>query len=562
MSLRCAFYGRYSSDRQNPLSPTDQLAKCQQFAQERGWRVLEEHSYTDSAITGATVHRPGLTRLLAAAESKPRQFDVVLFEDSSRLSRKQADILNLCERFNFAGVKVCFVSQGIDSTDEKFQFLLMARGLVDQLFLSDTANRVRRGMEGLLRRGLHTGGRCFGYRARKDLDGTRLEVYEPEAAIVREIFELYAAGKSLKKIARQLNSDHILSPQPQTGRLSRSWCPSSVRVILHNERYLGKLIWSKKPKSRDPKTGRRVFRVIESRKPVHGADALHLRIVSDELWNAVQRQKELVKRVYFEADKRPGLLKSSAMNSPYLFSGLLKCSVCGANLQVISGRGREPKSQRYGCPTNFQRGDSVCANVNRVRRDIVEGAILAGLQEKILRQDVATYVLDRFESELLKELDSMGGEMDRTKKRKVELEIEIQRLTAAIANGTHSPAVMSEITRREQEISAITDRLQSSKPDSIRMRIKALRANVSERLRDLQAVLNSDAIAAKSYLTRHVEKIVMEPQGKTYVASGGWNLLGETLGWCRGGELNSLRRPFQGRALPVSYPGNSVDKRL
>jgi hypothetical protein len=32
--------------------------------------------------------------------------------------------------------------------------------------------------------------------------------------------------------------------------------------------------------------------------------------------------------------------------------------------------------------------------------------------------------------------------------------------------------------------------------------------------------------------------------------------------WCRGGELNSLRRPFQGRALPVSYPGISVDRRL
>jgi site-specific DNA recombinase len=555
MSLRCAFYGRFSTDRQNPLSPIDQLAKCQQYAQERGWRVLDDHSYTDEAISGATVHRPGLTRLLEAAESKPRPFDAVLFEDSSRLSRKQADILNLCERFNFAGVKVCFVSQGIDSTDEKFQFLLMARGLVDQLFLSDTANRVRRGMEGLLRRGLHTGGRCFGYRSRKDSDGTRLEVYAPEAAIVRGIFELYAAGKSLKTIARQLNADHVLSPQPQSGRFSRSWCPSSVRVILHNERYLGKLLWSKKPKSRDPKTGRRVFRVIESRKPIHGADAPHLRIISDELWNTVQRQKELVKRVYFEANKRAGLLKSSAMNSPYLFSGLLKCSVCGANLQVISGRGREPKSQRYGCPTNFQRGDSVCTNATRVRRDIVEGALLAGLQEKILRQEVATYVLDRFESELLKELDSMGGEMDRAKKRRAELEIEIQRLTAAIASGIHSPAVMSEITRREQEISAITDRLQSSKPESIRMRIKALRVNVSERLRDLQAVLNNDAVAAKSYLARHVEKIVMEPHGKMYVASGGWNLLGETLGWCRGGELNSLRRPFQGRALPVSYPG-------
>src|ERR1700676_4067567 len=104
MSLRCAFYGRYSSDRQNPLSPTDQLAKCQQFAQERGWRVLEDHSYTDEAVRGATLHRPGLPRLMAAAESKPRPFDVVLFEDSSRLSRKQADVLNLAERFNFAGV--------------------------------------------------------------------------------------------------------------------------------------------------------------------------------------------------------------------------------------------------------------------------------------------------------------------------------------------------------------------------------------------------------------------------------------------------------------------------
>jgi hypothetical protein len=197
-----------------------------------------------------------------------------------------------------------------------------------------------------------------------------------------------------------------------------------------------------------------------------------------------------------------------------------------------------------------------------VRRDIVEAALLAGLQEKILRQDVANYVLDRFESELLKELDSMGGEMDRAKKRKSEVEVEIQRLTAGWASGIHSPAVIAEIAKREQEISAITDRLQSSKPESIRMRVKALRANVAGRLRDLQAVLNSDSISAKSHLAKHVEKIVMEPHGKMYVASGGWNLLGETLGWCRGGELNSLRRPFQGRALPVSYPGMSVDKRF
>ena len=192
--LRCAAYARYSTDRQNPLSTQDQLEKSRQYAEEHGWRFLENHVFTDEEISGATLDRPGLRLLLEAAESRPRPFDVLLLEDASRLSRKQSDILNLCERLMFAGVNIHFISQGIDSGDEKFQLLLLARGMIDQLFLADTAKRVRRGLEGLIRRGLHTGGRCYGYRSRKDTDGTRLEISEPEAEIVRRIFQMYADG--------------------------------------------------------------------------------------------------------------------------------------------------------------------------------------------------------------------------------------------------------------------------------------------------------------------------------------------------------------------------------
>ncbi len=74
--------------------------------------------------------------------------------------------------------------------------------------------------------------------------------------------------------------------------------------------------------------------------------------------------------------------------------GLLKCAKCGANLQIVSGRGRNHPNQTYGCPLNFHRGDSVCSN--RVRRDILEAKILAGLQDKVLREDVVNYALDRF----------------------------------------------------------------------------------------------------------------------------------------------------------------------
>jgi site-specific DNA recombinase len=528
-TLRCAAYARYSTDRQNPLSTEDQLAKCRQYAHERGWAFVEGQVYTDEEVSGATLDRVGLRQLRAAAKEKPRAFDVLLIEDASRLSRRQADVLNLCDELGFSGVRICFISQGIDSEDRTFQLLLLARGMIDQLSLTDTAARVRRGLEGLIRRGLHTGGRCFGYRSRKesgDTGGVRLEIHEPEAEIVRQIFQLYADGLSLKGITRKLNSERVVSPQPQQGRISRSWCPSSIRVILHNERYIGKVLWSRKHKVRDPKTGRRVFRKREGEEPIRGADVPHLRIISDELWAAVRERQELVKRLYEEANKPPGLLRSSAMNAPYLFSGLLKCHECGANMQIVAGRGRNHKTQTYGCPMNAHRGDAVCPNRIRVRRDVLERELLAGLQEKVLSQDVVDYVLEQFEARLIKELENIGSEMDSMKAQKAELEARIQRLVSGLATGIQSPAVMGEIANCERQLAAISDRLLSSTSDSVRTRIKRLREQAMERIRDLREYLNTDTPKARQFLERHIGKIIMEPAGKGYVASGSWDLLG------------------------------------
>jgi site-specific DNA recombinase len=526
-ALRCAAYARYSTDRQNPLSTQDQLEKCRQYATEHGWPFLEDYVYTDEEISGATLDRAGLRLLLAAAESKPRPFDALFIEDASRLSRKQADVLNLCERLSFAGVKIHFISQGIDSGDEKFQLLLLARGMIDQLFLADTAKRVRRGLEGLIRRGLHTGGRCYGYRSRKDADGTRLEVYAPEATIVRRVFHLYADGKSLKAVAKTLNADRVQSPQPQQGRISRSWCPSTIRAILRNKRYLGRVVWSRKHKVRDPKSGRRVFRSREGEAPIRGADRPELQIVSESLWVAVEERRELVKRVYEDAGKPAGLLRSSAMNAPYLFSGLLKCSLCGANLQIVAGRGRNHPNQTYGCPLNFHRGDSVCSNRVRISRDVLETLLLAGIQEKVLCKEVVNYALDRFEAQLLKELDNIGGKMESMRKRKADLEAETARLTAGLASGLYSVTVMAEIARRERELGEIAERLTSSGTESIRFKVKELRENALRRMGDVRETLNGDAATARTYLSKHVEKIVMRLDGDMYVASGSWNLLGE-----------------------------------
>jgi len=65
--------------------------------------VLDEHIYADQAISGATDERAGLKKLLAAAREKPRPFDIVLTDDTSRISRKLSDSLRIIEQLHFAG---------------------------------------------------------------------------------------------------------------------------------------------------------------------------------------------------------------------------------------------------------------------------------------------------------------------------------------------------------------------------------------------------------------------------------------------------------------------------
>jgi hypothetical protein len=88
--------------------------------------------------------------------------------------------------------------------------------------------------------------------------------------------------------------------------------------------------------------------------------------------------------------------------------------------------------------------------------------------------------------------------MEQMRKRKAELESEAARLTAGLASGLYSVTVMTEIARRERELGEISDRLLSSRPDSVRSRIKKLRENALTRMRDIREVLNGDTVTARA----------------------------------------------------------------
>jgi site-specific DNA recombinase len=531
---RCALYARYSDERQNPLSIDQQIGKCREYAERHDLLVLNDHIYADEAISGATDDRAGLRSLLQAAQKKPRPFDAILVDDTSRMSRDLGDSLEILKKMKFAGVRVVFVSQGFDTSAPQMQTLVTVHGLVDSLYLEELANKTYRGVEHRALHGLHTGGRVFGYQrvpiesqtqrdsyGRAVIHGVRLQVDPGQAATICRIFELYARGDSMKRIAIALNDDGILSPQPQKGRVSQSWCPSSVRHILLNERYRGTVTWGRAVKVRSPETGKRIYR----RKPEmewRKKEIPEQRIVSDELWKSVQERFRVIRNM------NGGRTRSGrVLASPYLFTGLLECSECHGNITVVSGARKGRSYRRYGCSMHAHRGNKVCTNSLLIPQSVLETRFLAGLETSVFNPTVVSYTLQSFECQLLREIETHAGEAGAREKKITDLERKIRDCTAAIAEGRAFKSLLDQLSFLEAELQQAKTSLESARPGALRIRMQDTRRFVDAKLRDLQKLLNAEPRMARAEMAKHIQnKIVLRPEGKTYVAVGDWNLLG------------------------------------
>ena len=531
MILRCAAYARYSSTLQSPVSIDDQIRKCREYAQQQGWKLLDSQIYSDEAISGATDNRDGLTRLLATATAGA--FDVILVDDTSRISRKLADSLRIFEQLRFIGVRVVFVSQGIDTDSEQAEVLLATHGIVDSLYIRELGKKVHRGIEGRALKGLHTGGRCFGYRSaaiedatetdnygRPIITGVRLEIEVREAATVKRIFECYAAGDSLKTIAKRLNVERVPSPSPYRGQTHPSWAPGALSVMLRNERYKGTVVWNRTRKIRDPRTGRRIQRL----RPTSEWRVLYvpaLRIVSDELWQRVERRRsDLLES--FASGNRKGLCTRS-FSARYLFSGFLKCGLCGSNLVMVSGRGQSDWG-KYGCPLHHFRG--MCGNALMVRRVKLEREILAGFGREVLREDVVSYALEEFGRQLRAKVRAAKDGVAAMRVRREKLRTEIANLSRAIAETGHSAGLLAELSAREREQDAICDEIFSTDDHGLEAHLNEIEHFVRNRFRDIRSLLLADVPRAKAELAKHCTAITVTPESGTYRIGGDWDFLG------------------------------------
>jgi site-specific DNA recombinase len=158
---RAVIYARYSSDNQRDASIEDQVRQCRARIEQEGWQLGA--AYSDHAISGATILRPGYQRMLE--DARAGRFDVLVAEALDRLSRDQENIAGLFKQLSFAGVRLITLSEG-----EVGELHVGLKGTMNALFLKDLAQKTRRGLEGRVRQGKSGGGLSFGYDVVRKLD--------------------------------------------------------------------------------------------------------------------------------------------------------------------------------------------------------------------------------------------------------------------------------------------------------------------------------------------------------------------------------------------------------
>jgi site-specific DNA recombinase len=267
--VRCAIYTRKSSEdglEQDFNSLDAQREACAAFIASQkaeGWVLLPEH-YNDGGLSGGTLERPALQRLMHDLEAG--RVDQIVVYKIDRLTRSLADFAKLVERLDAAGASFVSVTQSFNTATSMGRLTLNVLLSFAQFEREVTAERIRDKIAASKRRGLWMGGLVpFGY----DADGRTLKIRADEAAVVRQLFELYRRLGTVRTVhaeAQRLGFKsrvRVLASGKTVG--GGSFSRGHIYQMLSNPLYAGR---------------------IRHKRLVH--DGQHPAIIAPDLWAAVQ----------------------------------------------------------------------------------------------------------------------------------------------------------------------------------------------------------------------------------------------------------------------------------
>lgn len=397
--MNVVIYARYSSHSQTEQSIEGQLQTCYEFAKNNGHIVIGE--YIDRAQSGTTDSRAEFQRMIA--DSDKHTFEGVLVYQLDRFARNRYDSAINKAKLKKNGVRVISARENISDDASG----ILVEGVLESMaeyYSAELSQKIRRGMdinaEKCLSNGSNPG---LGYR----VDEERRFHVDPEgAAIVREIFEMYASGKTVAEITKYLNAKQVKTSQ------GKEFNKNSLHRLLRNKRYIGYYIY------KDTETPGGMPRIIED---------------------------ELFERVQHILDRNKKAPARSRGREEYLLTTKLFCGYCREMMTGYGGTGKSGTAYRYYACKNAKKKTCRKKVVNKQKiedRVVLECRKLLTDSniEKIARSVSAACEAD-YDTSAIKRMKAAIQEADNA----------IENLWKALERGQAADMITERIEKRKKE---------------------------------------------------------------------------------------------------------------
>ena len=337
MSTRAILYARVSGDDHDEASKLDaQIGMCREYAGKQGYTILHEFQ-EDKYSSGADLDLPHLNEVLELARDSG--FDVLVCRELDRLARDLAKQLFIEDELKRSGVRIEYALERYDDSPEG-GLMKHVRASVAEYERLKIRERTKRGLLNKVIAGnVYTYGLPpYGYAEATVDDKRTLQIVPEEAAVVREVFDLYLNGDEMgvnaiakhltsKRVPTRGDTHRVLTQKTASGYAA--WHHGRITRILRRSAYRGKWLF-----------GKHWDEPIQVDVPA---------IVSAEVWKAAEVKL---------AAKRRNRERSDTHN--YLLRGLAYCTECGGAMRCIRiGRNGKKKYRYhyYRCSRYF--GDEV-----------------------------------------------------------------------------------------------------------------------------------------------------------------------------------------------------------
>ena len=301
--------------------------------------------------------RPEMIRLLSAIEQN--KYEGVLCVDIDRLGRVDTkDRGIILDTFKTHDTKIITPRKIYDLNNDIDEFSTEIEMLLARQELKKITQRMQAGIRRTLEDGYHVGEPPYGYRRTYVNRRPTLEVNEKEAAVIRKIFDMYVN----EHIGSWIIAETINSMGYKT-RKNTAFSRNTIRFILQNETYIGKIIWNKRKHIKKKKPTDKHRSVLNPKESWIIADGVHEPIIDEETFYKAQE----IRKTRSHPPANTGEIKNP-------FAGLIRCKNCG---QLMSRQTSKKTGPRLICTNNS------CNKSTTI--DKVEASVRTSL-EKILEQ--------------------------------------------------------------------------------------------------------------------------------------------------------------------------------